>query len=166
MASSVAGCAAEFEFDGDGSTGVFVGRVVVVFEELFSAAADACSVSFFDQAFLAGGGVSSAVADVDRLVVGVVDQGSEERVGSDAFDDGVGDRGAVVEGAAVAPDVENEFGGDGSGPVGEEGAEGVGLLLGEGGPGAVRLAFGGGAQDDGGEEGGEEAGEVGRGFEG
>ncbi len=112
VAFAVAGCAAEFEFIGHGATGDFVGWVVVVFEELVSAAVDAGVVSFFDEAFLSGGGVSSAVADVDRSGVGVVDEGSEESVGRDAFDDGVGDGGAVVEGAAVAADVEDEFGGD------------------------------------------------------
>ena len=61
--------------------------------------------------------------------------------GGEAFDDALGDGGAVVEGAAVAADVDDEFGVDGADAAGDDGVEGVGALLGEGGH---RLAAGAG----------------------
>ena len=76
MAFAVAGGAAEFEFVGGGVAGLFVWRVVVVVEELGAAAVAAFLVSFFDEAFLAGGGVAASVAGVDGSGFGVVDEGS------------------------------------------------------------------------------------------
>ena len=49
------------EFFGDGVPGLFVGGVVVVFEEFAAAAVDTTAVAFFDDPFLACGGVSAAV---------------------------------------------------------------------------------------------------------
>ena len=58
MACSVAGGAAGFEFGGDRSAGLFVGRVVVVFEEVGALAIDAfASVSLQHDAFLSGRGM-------------------------------------------------------------------------------------------------------------
>ncbi len=147
--SCVAGYEAEFEFVGDGASGLLVRRVVVVFEELATAAVDALAVAFLDQALLSGGGMSAAVADIDRSGLGSWMRARRKAVGAKRSTRCRG-WGAVVEGAAVASDVEYEFGGDLAGALREDGVEGVGLLLGEGGPGAIRCAARGRAHDDGG----------------
>ena len=86
LAGVVARRASEFEFGGDAVAGVVMGRVVVVLEEIGSSAIDAGSVAFSDQSLLAAGWVTSPVRGVDRVTLGVVDQGADERCVSDRFD--------------------------------------------------------------------------------
>ena len=59
-----------------------------------------------------------------------MDEGSNEGLRGDAFDDGAGDGGAVVEGAAVGADVDDDFGGDVGPSAVDEVDQRVGLLLG------------------------------------
>jgi hypothetical protein len=63
----VAGCAAKLDLGGEGAAGVLVGRHMVVLEEFAASAVDAHSVSFFDEASLAAGGVAVPVGGVDGV---------------------------------------------------------------------------------------------------
>ena len=86
---------------------------MVVVGEVCCAAVDAAPVSFVDDAPLPGGRVALTSGGVDGSSLGVVDQGPDESVGGDAFDDAAGDRGAVVQCVAVAPDMEDDLVGGG-----------------------------------------------------
>lgn len=120
MAPPVAGGAAEAEFVDERAAGCLEVGFVVVFEEVVGAEGDT--------------GVALAARRVDGTALGVVDEAPDERGGGEAFDGGVRDGGAVVEGAALAADVEDDFGGRAAGSGGEEVDERIGALLGEGRP--------------------------------
>ncbi len=105
----VAGTAAWFEFGGDGVPGLVVGRVVVEFEQISALTVDAFMiVGFENDPFLAGGGVTSTVRRVDRPSLAVVDHHPYERVIESLTDRIVRDRCAVVEGGAIATNMDHE----------------------------------------------------------
>ena len=110
VAGGVAAGAAEFGFLDERAFGVVEVGNVVVFEEVGAAAVDAALVAFFDHEFLSFGVVAVQARDVDGVALGVVDHRPECRGVGDSLDDRAADGGAVVEGAAVGSDVEDDLG--------------------------------------------------------
>ena len=131
VAGGVAAGAAELGFLDERAFGVVEVGNVVVFEEVGAAAVDAALVAFFDHEFLSFGVVAVPSGDVDGVALGVVDHRPECRGVGDALDDRAADGGAVVEGAAVGSDVEDDLG-DHVGAAGADDVdEGVDPLLGQ-----------------------------------
>ncbi len=109
MAVVVAVAAAEPELLDEGVLGDLEVGIVVVLEQLTSTAVDAYAVALLDQALLPSGGVAVSPRGVDRTPFGVVDQHAQERLRRKPLDDALGDRLAVIERAAVAPNVQDHF---------------------------------------------------------
>lgn len=98
-------------------------RDVVVLEDFVTAAVDAHPIALLDDAPLTGTGMTMAAGRVDRSTLGVVDQRPEERCRREVLDDARRKRCAVVERAAVAPDVDDELGDPPPGAAGEQPVE-------------------------------------------
>lgn len=131
MSGAVTGGAPGCEFGGDGVLSLGPGRSVVEFEQIGALAVDAfVVVGFKCDAFLAGGGVASAVGCIDGLTVAVVDHGADEGLVEALADGVVGDGCSVVEGGAVAAYVDHDFGGQCDVLSQVEQGHGVGSLLG------------------------------------
>ena len=134
MALPVAGRAAGFEFCRDGVAGDAERRHVIELDEAGFAALDArMTVDLRNDPLLASRGVASPVAGVDRSPRGVVEQQADEGVVQLGGDGVRGDGRAVIEGVAVASNMDDHFGGERDSEIEEQHGERIGLLLGQGG---------------------------------
>ena len=68
------------------------------------------------------------------MSIGVMDERSKERIGCEVLHYGLADRCAVVESAAIAPDVKNDLVLDIAHSSSQQDTEGIGSLLGDGRP--------------------------------
>lgn len=130
VAVLVAGGASQFELVDQRVTARLKGGDVVVFEEFGASAVAADLVAFLDDASLPRAGVALAARRVDRMVVGIVDQHPQERRWSDLLHDTARQWGAVVEAAPITADVDDDLGVGRPTAGGDQGLDGVGVLLG------------------------------------
>jgi hypothetical protein len=129
MAAFVAWTAAQLEFVHDRSEALFKRRIVVVGEQVMTAAVDTDPVTLVHHPTLARGRVAMATGGVDRPALGIVDQYSKERLRRDSFDQRFRNRCAVIEAAAVGPHVQHDLAGDADSTAPDEGDECVCPLL-------------------------------------
>ena len=116
----------------EGLVGLGVAGDVVVLEQVGGSAVDAAvAVPFAGDSLLACGRVTVSTGRVDRKSVRFGDEEADERFGEESGDGMLGDRRPVVQGAAVATDVDNHLGRDGGSALTQESHEGPGALLGE-----------------------------------
>lgn len=107
----MAGGAAGFELGGDGPVGLKVRRIVVEFEEFGLLTVDALVVVRFEHnSLLASGGMPPAIRRVDWSTRAVVNHHANKGLIEALADCVVGDRRPVVEGRAVAADMDYDLG--------------------------------------------------------
>jgi hypothetical protein len=136
VAAVMTGRAAHRELVDNGVSGLLEVGIVVVAQQVGTAAIDTASVAFTHDAFLPSRGMSLLARRVDRPTLAIVDQCSHERVGHELLDDAAGDGSAVIERAAIAANVQHNLGENLGATVGDQAHKGVGALLTEGWPSA------------------------------
>ena len=84
---AVARGASEFEFGRDGVSRGFVFGDVIEVEEIAATAIGAVLIARFDQSFLAAVGVTAPVGGIDRVLLAVDDECTDERLFDEPRDD-------------------------------------------------------------------------------